>query len=56
MPMAYKCCAPPQWVEAIYGWAPTTPIGTRFGKELTHPIYDHVKLKPEFDASLKTDA
>jgi hypothetical protein len=25
---------------------------TRFGKELTHPLYDYVKLVPAFDASL----
>jgi hypothetical protein len=25
---------------------------TRFGKELTHPLYDYVKLNPAFDASL----
>ncbi len=29
---------------------------SRFGKELTHPVYDYVKLKPEFDASLKSNA
>jgi hypothetical protein len=26
---------------------------TMFGKELTHPSYDYVKLAPRFDASLK---
>lgn len=37
-------------------FAPAThPSITRFGKELSHPIYDYVKLKPEFDASLQSN-
>jgi hypothetical protein len=29
------------------------PAVTRFGKELTHPEYDYVMLKPNFDAALE---
>jgi hypothetical protein len=32
--------------------AKNTGSVTRFGKELTHPIYDYVKLTPAFDAAL----
>lgn len=32
--------------------AASTGAVTRFGKELTHPIYDYVKLTPAFDAAL----
>jgi len=32
------------------------PAVTRFGKELSHPDYDYVKLAPLFDAALTEDA
>lgn len=32
-----------------------SPAVTRFGKELTHPEYDYVKLEPMFAASLEED-
>ena len=31
----------------------SSPAVTRFGKELTHPEYDYVKLEPSFAASLE---
>lgn len=35
--------------------AASTGAAARFGKELTHPIYDYVILKPYFDAALAAD-
>lgn len=35
--------------------AASTGAVARFGKELTHPIYDYVRLTPRFDAALIAD-
>ncbi len=32
--------------------SPSTGAAARFGKELSHPIYDYVRLTPAFDAAL----
>jgi hypothetical protein len=32
-----------------------SPAASRFGKELSHPIYDYVRLEPLFPASLEED-